>query len=142
MALDLLALRAPLEPVKWPDGREFPVRPFGPAEWAAYRAMMACTDPEAAAERGLALLRRVVPTLDDAALAVMVPEDMVAVLGYAAGKISLVLDALKNGRTGQAPTTAQPTRRSGPKTTSPSRSRGTRGRSTSTPKPRGRGRST
>lgn len=132
--LDLVALEAPLEPVRLPNGRELAVRPFGAAEYELWAAIQA-----GRVELTIELLRRTLPDATEADLDTLTPRMIAAVLGHAQHKTELVLAALGNGGGEAAAPTSPPSDPSGsastPSPVSPARSasRSTRsGRSRST----------
>jgi hypothetical protein len=91
MALDLVALEAPLEPVRFPNGREFAVREFGPAEWELWQRIQA-----GETEHTATLIRRCVPDATDADLDTLSPRMAAAIVGHAQHKLEVVLAALGN----------------------------------------------
>lgn len=103
MALDLVALEAPLEPVRFPNGREFAVREFGPAEYELWQAAQA-----GSGKHTITLLRRCVPDATDADIETLSPRMIAAVIAHAQHKLELMLAALGNAPGGAAPAPASP----------------------------------
>lgn len=134
MAIDLVALEAPLEPVRFPNGKEFRVVEFGPAEYELWQAVQG--GDEAAAPE---LLRRCVPDAASEDLAILTPRMIAAIVGHAMRKLDLVLAALGNVQGGAA--TAPATPPSAPSATPSTPSPASRGRSASRSKHSGKSRS-
>lgn len=107
MARRLLDMVAPLEPLIFPNGREFAVRPLDATEWEMLREVQTTND----SDKALALLQRVVPDAELADFATLGPSHVKALLEYAAGQIDLALIELKNSLGGAA---APPTPPSSP----------------------------
>lgn len=103
MALDLVALEAPLEPVRFPNGHEFAVREFGPAEYELWSAIQA-GQPELT----VTLLQRCVPDATDADIETLSPRMIAAVIAHAQHKLELMLAVLGNGQGGAAAAPASP----------------------------------
>lgn len=100
--LDLLALATPLEPVQFPNGRVFPVRPLDAIGWEMLRTATASgSDGDA-----LATLRRCVPDATDDDFVSLGIEDVQNLLLYATRKVRFVSDAIKNSSGEAAPIVA------------------------------------
>jgi len=102
MALDLLALAKPLEPITLRDGSTVQPRPLDAEGWELYRrATSTGSDADA-----YTLLRWILPDITDAQLETIGITDTVAIVALAADKISLALRAVGNSPgTGAASTT-------------------------------------
>lgn len=114
MAFRLLDHATPLEPVEFPNGREFAIRPLGPEEWEMLREVQRTSD----GAKALELLARVVPDASAEDVASLGIEDVATLLTYAARQITKVLDNLKNSAGGAAATPTPPS--NPPATPSPS----------------------
>lgn len=101
MAVDLLALATPLEPVRLPNGSEHAVVPLDAVGWQLLRAVQEERDDA----KAVALLRRCLPTASDRDLESLGIEDVGTLLVYAARKVQLASDAVGNSRGGTAPST-------------------------------------
>jgi hypothetical protein len=98
MALRLLDMVAPLEPVEFPNGRTFAVRPLDADSWEMLRAVQESKD----GGKALALLKRVVPDASEEDFASLGIPHVGALLSYAANQIDLTLAAIKNSSGGAA----------------------------------------
>ena len=108
--LDLLALATPLEPVKFPNGRVFEVRPLDAVGWEMMRtATESASDGDA-----LALLTRCVPDATPDDMATLGIEDVQHLLLYATRKVRFAADAVKNSSGEAEPATAPTSPHSSP----------------------------
>lgn len=110
MAVKLVTLRTPLEPIEFPNGTEHAVREIdGPMEELRQEATA-----EASGEKFHKLYRLICPTASDADWASMTTEDYANLWKHAASKLLATLELVeqnrKNGLAGSGP--AAPARRS------------------------------
>lgn len=102
--LDLVAIAAPLEPIRFPNGREFAARPLDAAGWELAREVQRTQDPEQA----LALLKRCVPDATDEDLASLGNADGLVIVKYCARQVDLAMEALGNSRGAMTESTSPP----------------------------------
>jgi hypothetical protein len=93
MAIKLIDLEQPLEPVVFPNGKELAVVPLDAAGYQLWEEVQRTRSDEAA----LALLRRCVPEATDEDLMTLTPRMVAAIVAHARYKIDLVLASIKNG---------------------------------------------
>lgn len=106
--LDLVARAKPLEPIRFPNGRELAARPLDADGWELVRAAQRNQD----AASMLAAVKYVVPDATDDDLNVLGIEDFGAILTYAARQIVEALDTVGNsagtGTTSTSPPSSPP----------------------------------
>ena len=113
MTLKLLDFEQPLEPVEFPNGHAYAVKPLD----AAGYELLQQVEVSRSAEAAMQLLRLLLPGVSDADLSLLTPRMVTAIVMHARHQLDLVLTALKNGGAPAAMTTG-PRRRSKRKTPS------------------------
>lgn len=87
----------PLEPVVFPDGKQFDVLPFGPEQYAIYRGLMKRWDNR----KAMKLLHDIVPGAGPEDFDTLSSRMMWILLEHARRKIDAVMLALKNAEAGR-----------------------------------------
>lgn len=89
----LLDFDPPLEPVQFPNGHTYDVRPFGEAEYRLIEKITKDNDAAAAFD----LFRAILPGVTDADLALLTQRMITAIILHARHQLKFVKDQLKNG---------------------------------------------
>lgn len=93
MTIRLADFAAPLEPVQFPNGHTYDVRPFGEAEYKLFEKIAKDHDVPQAIE----LLRAILPGVTDADLGLLTPRMTTAIILHARHQLHMVMDQLRNG---------------------------------------------
>lgn len=93
MTIRLADFTLPLEPVEFPNGHVYEVKPLGVAEYRLFEQI--AKDQDVA--RGLDLLRAILPGVTDADLNLLTPRMATAIILHARHQLHMVMDQLKNG---------------------------------------------
>lgn len=104
MTIRLLDLEQPLEPVEFPNGRTFQVRPLDAGGYELMQQVEKSQDYTQA----LTLLRRLVPDATDADLATLSARMVTGIILHARHQLDAVLDSLKKNGSVAPPKPATP----------------------------------
>ena len=96
--IQLADIEGPLEPVVFPDGKQFDVQPYGPEQYATWRRIQKKWDVDAARR----LLHYIVPKAKDEDFDLLSPRMMWVLLEHAQYKIDLVMYLLKKAEAEKA----------------------------------------
>jgi len=85
--------REPLQPVEFPNGHVYEVKPLGVEEYGLLEGLVAAQD----AARALELLRRILQGVTDADLSLLTPRMVIGIVMHARHQLELVKETISGG---------------------------------------------